>query len=111
MIAAAPDAGDIVWISLDPQAGHEQAGRRPAVVLTPKRYNQASGLCIAVPVTGKIKGFPFETPLPEGLPVSGVVLTDHLKSLDWEARRAEVVGRVPEYVLDDIRAKLKPLLF
>jgi len=111
MVAAqAPDSGDIIWISLDPQAGHEQAGRRPAIVISPQRYNAAAGLCLAVPVTTRAKGYGFETPLPEGLPVSGVALVDHIKSLDWRARKAEKAGNIPQELLDIIRAKLRPLV-
>lgn len=84
-----PERGDVVWLSFDPQAGHEQAGRRPAVVLSPSLYNGSSGLAIFAPVTSQIKGYPFEVIIPAGLSVTGAVLTDHLKSLDWRARKAE----------------------
>ena len=90
-----PERGDVVWLSFDPQAGHEQAGRRPAVILSPAMYNRSSGLAIVVPVTSQIKGYPFEVIIPSGLPVSGVILTDHLKSVDWEARRAERICSLP----------------
>ena len=90
-----PERGDLVWLSFDPQAGHEQAGRRPAVILSPAMYNRSSGLAIVVPVTSQIKGYPFEVIIPSGLPVSGVILTDHLKSVDWEARRAERICSLP----------------
>ncbi len=106
----APDTGDLVWLSFSPQAGREQAGRRPALVLSPRLYNAKSGLCVVCPVTQQPKGYPFEVILPDGLPVAGVVLTDHVKSADWQARLAEYAGAAPVEVLDQVRAKLKPLL-
>ncbi|HWY85953.1 MAG TPA: endoribonuclease MazF [Gemmataceae bacterium] len=105
-----PDAGDLVWISFSPQAGREQAGRRPSLVLSPNSYNSRAGLCIVCPITNRAKGYPFEVPLPEGLPVGGVVLSDHLKSADWQERNAERIGTAPAQVLSEVRAKLKPLL-
>ena len=105
-----PDAGDLVWLSFSPQAGREQAGRRPAVVLSTRAYNRRAGLCLLCPVTTQVKGYPFEVALPGGLPVSGVVLSDHLKSADWRARRVEYVAAAPPEVLDEVRARLKPLL-
>jgi mRNA interferase MazF len=88
-----PARGDLVWISFDPQAGHEQAGRRPAIALSTQEYNRRSGLGLFCPITSQREGYPFELALPEGLPVTGVVLTDQVKSLDWRARRVELVGR------------------
>ena len=105
-----PDAGDLVWLTFDPQAGHEQAGRRPALVLSPKPYNQKSGLALACPVTSQIKGYPFEVLVPTGCPVKGVILADHIKSLDWKARRAEKICRVPPPALNEVLARLAPLL-
>jgi mRNA interferase MazF len=105
-----PDAGDLIWISFSPQAGREQAGRRPALVLSPRTYNERAGLCAACPVTNRAKGYPFEVPLPDGLAVAGVVLSDHVKSADWQARAAEYAGEAPEEILAEVRAKLKPLL-
>lgn len=90
-----PERGDVVWLSFDPQAGHEQAGRRPAVVLSPSFYNRSSGLALVVPVTSHVKGYPFEVSLPTGLEVAGAVLSDHLKSVDWRARRAAKIGVLP----------------
>jgi mRNA interferase MazF len=106
----APDSGDLVWLTFDPQAGREQAGRRPALVLSPASYNRRSGLALVCPITGRIKGYPFEVELPEGLPVGGAVLADHVKSLDWQKRRAELAGRVPAEVLRDVQARLAALL-
>jgi mRNA interferase MazF len=94
----------------DPQAGREQAGRRPALVLSPFLYNSRSGLALVCPITSKVKGHSFEVALPAGLAVAGVVLADHVKSLDWKARRATRAGRVPEEVLGDVLAKLTALL-
>jgi mRNA interferase MazF len=108
--ARAPDRGDLVWITFTPQAGHEQAGRRPAVVLSPRRYNTRAGLSLCCPVTNRSKGYPFEVPLPEGLGIEGVVLADHVKSLDWRAQQVERAGRVPEATLAEIVGKLSALL-
>jgi mRNA interferase MazF len=105
-----PDAGDLVWLSFSPQAGREQSGRRPAIVLSPRLYNIRAGLCVVCPVTRQAKGYPFEVELPAGLPISGVVLSDHVKSADWQARDVEFVARVPPELLDEIRAKFKPLI-
>ncbi len=105
-----PDAGDLIWLTFDPQAGREQAGRRPALVLSPRAYNSKSGLALVCPITGRVKGYPFEVALPRGLPVSGVVLADHLKSVDWMERRAEAAGSVPEDVLSEVLSRLAPLL-
>jgi mRNA interferase MazF len=108
--AAAPDQGDVVWLDHDPQAGHEQAGRRPALVLSPKAYNAATGLMLCCPVTSQIKGYPFEVDLVGVKAIKGVVLSDQLRSLDWEARGAEKAGRAADDVLIDVLAKLKVLL-
>ena len=90
MTAYVPDRGDIVWLTFDPRAGREQAGRRPALILSPASYNGKVGLALACPITSRVKGYPFEVPLPRSLAVSGVVLSDHIKSLDWRARKAEL---------------------
>src|SRR5947199_10236049 len=83
-----PERGDAVWISLDPEAGHEQAGRRPALVLSPSSYNRKAELALVCPITNQVKGYPFEVAVPQGLAVSGVILADQVKSLDWRERRA-----------------------
>jgi len=106
----APDAGDLIWLTFAPQAGHEQAGRRPALVLSPKLYNQKTNLALVCPVTSRAKGYPFEVALPSGLPVSGVILADQLKSVDWKARRAQGIGRVPKEVLSEVLDRLAALL-
>lgn len=105
-----PDRGDVVWITLNPQAGHEQAGRRPAVVLSPEAYNARVGLALLCPITSKEKGYPFEVRIPAGLPVSGVILADQLKSLDWRARQAELAARLPPQTTQEIVHKLLVLL-
>jgi len=105
-----PQCGDAVRISLNPQAGHEQAGRRPAVVLSPRSYNGKTGLAILCPITSHIKGYPFEVVLPDGLPVSGAVLSDQVKSLDWRVRDVELICTLPDEVVSEIMQKLSVLL-
>jgi mRNA interferase MazF len=105
-----PERGDAVWITLDPQAGHEQAGRRPALVLSPAAYNGRVGLALLCPITRQAKGYPFEVPLPEGLPVTGVVGADQVKSLDWRAREASRIGAIPEEVVAEVLRRLQTLL-
>jgi mRNA interferase MazF len=105
-----PQRGDLVWISLNPQAGHEQAGRRPALILSPIEYNKRVGLALMCPVTSKVKGYPFEVALPEDLEISGVVLADQVKSLDWRVRRAERASTVPQSVMIEVLGKLNALL-
>jgi mRNA interferase MazF len=97
-----PDRGDLVWLEFDPQAGHEQAGRRPAVVLSPKIYNERTGLMLCCPITSKVKGYPFEVLLPNGLKIGGAVLADQLRNLDWKARNADLIERVPDTTIADI---------
>jgi mRNA interferase MazF len=108
--AYVPERGDAVWISLDPQAGHEQAGRRPALVLSPSAYNGRVGLALMCPITNQAKGYPFEVPLPEGLAVTGVVGSDQVKSLDWQVRKASRIGAVPEEVVAEVVRRLQTLL-
>lgn len=105
-----PERGDAVWITLDPQAGHEQGGRRPALVLSPAAYNGRVGLALLCPITGQAKGYPFEVAVPEGLGVAGVVLADHLKSLDWRARKASRICVVPQEVVAAVISRLNALL-
>ncbi len=105
-----PERGDLVWLTFTPQAGHEQAGRRPAVVLSPATYNGKVGLALFCPITSQVKGYPFEVALPEGLPISGVILTDQVKSLDWRAREAEKIARLPDPIMQDVLAKISTLL-
>ena len=105
-----PQRGDVVWITLNPQSGHEQAGRRPAVVLSPGIYNEKVELAILCPVTSQIKGYPFEVLMPDGLPVNGVILADQIKSLDWRVRDAEWICTLPPRVVLEVLQKLGTLL-
>ena len=105
-----PNRGDIVWTDFDPQAGHEQAGSRPALILSRHVFNDASGLALCCPITGRRKGYPFEVPLPAGLGIYGVVLVDHIRSIDWQAREIEFKAKAPDSVLIDVLHKLETLL-
>jgi mRNA interferase MazF len=105
-----PERGDLAWIDFDPQTGREQAGRRPALVLSPAAYNRLVGLAVFCPVTSQTKGYPFETALPAGLEVQGVVLADHVRSLDWRTRRAEYICTAPAEVVEDVAAKAQALI-
>jgi mRNA interferase MazF len=104
----APERGDLVWISVDPNQEGETV-RRPALVVSPVRYNERSGLALMCAIAAHAKGYPFEVVLPGGLPISGVVLADHLRSADWKVREAEIVARAPAAVVSEVLAKLKPL--
>ena len=108
--AYVPKRGDVVWMTMNPQAGHEQAGRRPAVILSPAAYNAKVGLVLAAPVTSRVKGYPFETLVPSGLPVSGAILSDQVKSLDWRAREAALSCELPSSVVSEVLQKLMSLL-
>lgn len=108
--AYVPQRGDVVWITLNPQAGHEQAGRRPALVLSPAAYNGKVGLALLCPVTTQVKGYPFEVLIPQGLAVSGAVLADQVKSLDWRAREAEFACRLPAETIQEVLQKTGTLL-
>lgn len=105
-----PDRGDIVWVSFARTEGHEQAGRRPGLVLSPAAYNGRVGLALLCPVTSVEKGYPFEVALPPDGAVHGVVLSDQIRSLDWRARHTELASRVPEAVVSEVLAKLEALL-
>jgi len=105
-----PARGDIVWISLNPQAGHEQAGRRPALVISPVQYNKKVGLALLCPITSHVKGYPFEVLLPPGLPVNGAILSDQVKSLDWQERQAQLICRLPKETVLEVLGKLNTLL-
>ena len=104
-----PDVGDIVWLNFTPQSGHEQAGRRPAVVLSPKAYNRKSGLLVCVPITQQIKGYPFEVVL-SGAGAIGAALADQVKSLDWQSREVERKSKATSSELAEIKAKIRSLL-
>jgi mRNA interferase MazF len=107
--AYVPDRGDLVWLSFDPQAGHEQAGRRPALVISPKAYNVKVGLAIFCPITSRVKGYPFEV-VVTGDTISGVVLADQVRSQDWRARNTAFVERASESAVAEVLAKLVPLV-
>lgn len=110
MGVAAPGRGDLVWLDFSPQVGHEQAGHRPAVVLSPRVYNARTGLALVAPITRQRKNYPFEVPLPAGLPVSGYVMADQVHSLDWRGRGARLIGTLPEEVDAMIRGVARRLL-
>ena len=110
MSSYCPRRGDVVWLTLDPQAGHEQSGHRPALVLSPESYNRKTGLAILCPVSSRVKDYPFEVVIPEGLKVSGAILSDHVKSLDWEARHVKFFCHVPPSVVAEVMNKLETLL-
>ena len=108
--AYVPDAGDVVWLTFDPQAGHEQRGRRPALVLSPRSYNVKARLALACPITSHVKGYPFEVALPQSGKISGVVLADHIKNLDWQAREIAFEAKAPADVVTEVRERLRVLL-
>ncbi len=105
-----PQRGDVIWLDFNPQAGREQAERRPAFVVSPAAYNGKVGLALVCPVTSRVKGYPFEVLLPAGLAVTGVILSDQLKSLDWRKRRAEYLCTVPESIIVEVIKKVEALL-
>lgn len=106
----APDRGDIISLQFDPQKGREQAGRRPALVLSPRSYNATVGLAILCPITKNVKGYPFEVILPSRMKTKGVILADHIKSLDWQAREGKIIEKVPASVLSSVVEKVGLLL-
>ena len=106
-----PRRGEVVWISLNPQAGHEQSGRRPALVLSPQNYNGKTGLAVLCPVTNQVKGYPFEVLVPSDLPVSGAILSDQVKSLDWRTRNAELICTLPIEVISEVLQKLNTIFY
>ena len=105
-----PKRGDLVWINMNPHVGHEQAGRRPAIILSPISYNKKVGLAILCPITNHIKGYPFEVTIPSDLSVRGVILSDQVKSFDWKARNTEFIGEAPEATTLEVLKKLNTLL-
>jgi len=109
-VAYVPDRGDAVWLNFNPQIGHEQAGRRPALVLSPAAYNRKVGLAVFCPITTQVKGYPFEVVIPAGLKISGAVLSDQVKSLDWKVRDSKFIVRVPKAVIDEVLKKLRTLI-
>lgn len=105
-----PQRGDLVWLTFTPQAGHEQAGRRPALVLSPQAYQAKTGLFLACPITSQVKGYPFEVSLPDGLPVKGVILSDQVRSLDWRAREAQFIARLDAGTVEKVLGRVRTLL-
>ena len=105
-----PDSGDIVWLNFMPQAGHEQRGKRPALVISPKIYNEKTSLFICVPITSKVKGYPFEVALPQGLEVKGVILSDQIKSLDYKVREATFICKLPQHTLQEVKKRIALLI-
>jgi len=105
-----PERGDVVWLPFNPQAGHEQAGHRPALVVSPKSYNQKVGLALFCPITSHIKGYPFEVVLPGEGRASGAVLSDQIKSLDWRVRKAKRISKVSKDVVKEVMAKISTLI-
>ncbi|AFZ33708.1 transcriptional modulator of MazE/toxin, MazF [Stanieria cyanosphaera PCC 7437] len=106
-----PDRGDIIWLDFNPQIGREQAGHRPAIVISPKKFNSLSSLVFVCPISSKIKGFSFEVLLTEQMQTKGVVLIHHLRSVDWKTRGIKFVETAPISIVEEICAKLKPLIF
>jgi len=109
-MAYIPERGDAVWITLNPQAGHEQAGRRPALILSPAAYNSRVGFAILCPISRQIKSYPYEVLIPDGLGVGGVVLADQVKNLDWRARELELICSLPALTITESLQKLNLLL-
>ncbi len=110
MSAYVPERGDIVWLNFTPQSGHEQAGKRPAFVVSPSIYNKKVGLALFCPVTRQAKGYPFEVVIPEGTGIQGVVLSDQLKSLDWNARQVRFIARLSSAVTEEVLGKVAALV-
>jgi mRNA interferase MazF len=108
--ARAPGRGDVVWLQFNPQAGSEQSGHRPALVISPKSYNQRVGLALVCPITSRIKGYPFEVALPRGMEMEGAILCDQIKSLDWRTRNAKRMGSVPPSVMQEVTARILALV-
>jgi len=108
--AYVPERGDVVWLDFDPQAGHEQSGRRPAFVLSPAAYNRKTSLMLCCPITSQIKGYPFEVSVEGTAKLKGVILADQVKSMDWQARRAETKGKVSKAVLEEVLDKIRAIL-
>ena len=105
-----PARGDIIWLNFTPQAGHEQAGHRPALVVSPRAYNEQSSVILVCPITSRLRGGPFEVALPAGGPIEGVVLADQIRSQDWRARGANLVAQAPRAVVGDVLAKVQLLV-
>ncbi len=105
-----PERGDIVWITLNPRVGHEQSGRRPAVIISPSSYNRKANLALTCPITSKVKGYPFEVILPDKLPVTGSILADQLRSLDWREGEAVFIARIPDEVIEQLFMRIEAFI-
>lgn len=105
-----PKRGDLVYINFNPQAGHEQKGRRPAIILSPERFNVHTDFVSVCPITNQSKGYPYEVTIPDGLGISGVILTDQIKNLDWKARKIEIIDEVSSEIVQDCLAKIHTFL-
>ena len=110
MTTYVPSRGDLVWINFNPQVGHERAGRRPALILSPANYNSKVGLAFLCPITSKIKGYPFEVALPQKLSVNVVILSDQVKNLDWKSKNVELIGKLNNKSVDEVLQRLHTLL-
>jgi len=105
-----PQRGDVVWLNFTPQAGHEQRGKRPALVISPKIYNEKTSLCLCLPITSKVKNYPFEVALPKDFAIEGVILSDQLKSLDFQAREASYIATLPAEIIANVQENIKALI-
>ncbi len=105
-----PDRGDVVWLNFTPQAGHEQRGKRPALILSPKIYNEKTSLCVCLPITSKVKGYPFEVALPDALEIQGVILSDQIKNLDFSVRDISFICRVSDEVVNQVQKNVLALV-
>ena len=104
-----PNRGDIVWLNFTPQAGHEQKGKRPAIIISPLEYNKKTGLAVCCPITSNIKGYPFEVEV-SGKKINGAILSDHLKNLDWKAREIKFIEKAKKHVLEEVVSKISALI-
>ncbi len=109
MVDYVPSKGDFVWLNFSPQVGHEQRGKRPAIIISPKEYNKKTSLALCAPITSNEKGYPFEV-LAKGKKISGVILSDHLKSLDWKARKVKFIEKAKTSVIDECIQKIATLV-
>ncbi|MBC7526646.1 MAG: endoribonuclease MazF [Chthonomonadaceae bacterium] len=105
-----PERGDLIWLTFDPQAGHKRAGRRPALVLSPKSYHLKTGMALICPVTSRVKGYPFEVALSAGLATAGVVLSDQIRNVDYKARQSDLIEVAPDRVIEEVLQRLNQLL-
>lgn len=105
-----PEYGDVIWLEFDPQAGREQSGRRPAVVISPSNYNKAVSLALVCPITSRSKNYPFEVKLPDDGKIKGVILADHVKNIDWNCRNAKFITKISSQVMAEIVEKIDVII-